>query len=330
MRVATTTHRSTFLAISLATSRASGLGLLALALLGGCVSQDYYRATGQSVATGAMQGVRDGIVGIQEPLRQTLRGALVADPVLKEAARDMTRSAVEVLEARLASPEMRRQVDALVAQAMESLHRDGDTTVRALIKAAGGTLEAELRRVATVSILAATTTLRDSIERDVSPATQRLAKGMADQLVASLVKGLEGPLQETMLQAGRNMSQALITGAAEGADDPINQAGFGGLTNHVMLQAVRGAKQGMREGLPDQAQVALISGLVLLGALVLATSGGLVFFWWRYQQSAKTLTIVAETINDHQSGALKDTIKKSTHDNYVGPWFSSFLKRRGL
>ena len=67
-----------------------------------------------------------------------------------------------------------------------------------------------------------------------------------------------------------------------------------------------------------------------LGALVLATSGGLVFFWWRYQQSAKTLTIVAETINDHQSGALKDTIKKSTHDNYVGPWFSSFLKRRGL
>lgn len=66
MRVATTTHRSTFLA----TSRASGLGLLVLALLGGCVSQDYYRATGQSVAAGAMQGVRDGILGIQEPLRQ--------------------------------------------------------------------------------------------------------------------------------------------------------------------------------------------------------------------------------------------------------------------
>ena len=310
--------------------RTAGSGLLAVALLGGCVSQDYYRGAAQSAAGGAMQGVRDGIPGIQGPLRQTLRGALVEDPVLKEAARDMTRSAVEALEARLASPEMRRQVDALVAQAMESLRRDGDKTVRELIQAAGGTLELELRRVATASVLAATTSLRDSLERDVTPAAQRLASRMGEELVISVVKGLEGPLQKTMLQAGRNMSQALIKGAAEGAEDPLNQAGFGGLTNHVMLQAVRGARQGMTEGLPDQAQVALISGMVLLGALVLATSGGLGFFWWRYQQSAKTLTIVAKSINNHQSGALKETIKRSTQDNYVGPWFSSFLKRRGL
>ena len=326
MRVAITTHDP----IRLAAGRAALLGLLALALLGGCVSQDYYRATGQSAAAGAMQGVRDGIAGIQEPLRQTLRGALVDDPALKEAARDMTRSAVDVLEARLGSPEMRRQVDALVAQAMDRLQRDGDETIRGLIKAAGGTLEVELRRVATVSVLAATTSLRDSLERDVTPAAQRLASRMGEELVVSIVKGLEGPLQKTMLQAGCNMSLALIKGAAEGADDPINQAGFGGLTNHVMLQAVRGARQGMTEGLPDQAQVALISGMVLLAALVLARSGGLGFFWWRYQQSAKTLTIVAKSINNHQSGALKDAIMKSTHDNYVGPWFSSFLKRRGL
>jgi len=310
--------------------RALAPGLLALALLGGCVSQDYYRMTAQSAASGAMQGVREGIPGIQEPLRQTLRGALVDDPVLKEAARDMTRSAVEVLEARLASPEMRRQVDALVAQAMESLRRDGDETIQRLVAAAGATLEVEIRRVTTAGILATTTTLRDSLERDVTPAAERLARRMGEELVTSLVKGLEGPLQKTMLQAGRNMSQALIKGAAEGAEDPINQAGFGGLTSHVMLQAMRGARQGMTEGLPDQRQVALISGMVLLGALVLATSGGLAFFWWRYQQSAKTLTIVAKSINNHQSGALKDTIKKSTHDNYVGPWFSTFLKRRGL
>jgi hypothetical protein len=98
MRAATLTQHPIRLAICRGTGRAAGLGLLVLAL-GGCVSQDYYRATGQSVATGAMQGVREGIVGIQEPLRQTLRGALVDDPVLKEAARDMTRSVVEVLEA---------------------------------------------------------------------------------------------------------------------------------------------------------------------------------------------------------------------------------------
>lgn len=309
---------------------AAGPGLLALVLLGGCVSQDYYRTTAQSAASGAMQGVRDGIPGIQEPLRQTLRGALVDDPVLTEAARDMTRSAVDVLEARLGSPEMRRQVDALVAQAMESLRRDGDETIRRLVTEAGATLEVEIRRVTTAGILATTTTLRDSLERDVTPAAERLARRMGEELVTSLVKGLEGPLQKTMLQAGRNMSQALIKGAAEGAEDPINQAGFGGLTSHVMLQAMRGARQGMTEGLPDQRQVALISGIVLLGALLLASTGGLAFFWWRYQRSAKTLTIVAKSINNHQSGALKDTIRRSTHDNYVGPWFSTFLKHRGL
>jgi hypothetical protein len=97
-----------------------------------------------------------------------------------------------------------------------------------------------------------------------------------------------------------------------------------------MLQAMRGARQGMSEGLPNRTQVALISSVVLLGAMVLASGAGGVFFWWRYQQSAKTLTIVAKSINQHQSDALKDTIRKSTHDNYVGPWFSSFLKHRGL
>ncbi len=311
------------------TRRLAALGLLLLAPLGGCVSQDYLRGVGKSAASGAMQGVSEGIPGIQEPLRQTLRGTL-QDPALAKAAHDMTDSAMEAMQARLGSPEMRRQVDALVAQAMESLSRSGDDTVRGLVRTASGQLEGELRRVASESILAATTTLRDSIERDVNPATQRLARQMGEQLIASLVKGLEGPMQEQMLKAGRNMSQALLKGAAQGADDPINQASFGGLTHQVMLQAVRGAKQGMREGLPDQTQVALISAVVMLGALVLMSGGGLVFYWWRYQQSAKTLTIVAESINQHQSGALKDTIKKSAHDNYVGPWFSSFLKRRGL
>ena len=207
------------------------LAWLPAAVLGGCVTQDYVRSTGQSAASGAMQGVSEGIPSIQEPLRQTLRGALVDDSTLRDAAREMTDSALQVLQARLASPEMRQQVDALVAQAMTALARQGDETVRALITAAGTQVETEMRAVATQSILAATTTLRGSVERDVSPATQRLAKRMADQLIVSLVEGLEGPLQDRLQIAGRNMAQALIKGADQGADDPINQAGFGGLTS---------------------------------------------------------------------------------------------------
>ncbi len=306
----------------------AALGLLG-ASLGGCVTQEFIHGAGHSAAAGAMQGVRDGIPALQEPLRQTLRGSL-EDPALARAAREVTDSAMEALQARLGSPEMRRQVDRLVSEAMESLARSGDGTMQALVKATGDQLEAQMRKVATASILATTAALRDSIERDVNPATQRLARQMGESLIASLVAGLEGPMQARLHDIGRDMSQALIRGAAEGAEDPITQAGFGGLTQHVMLRAMRGARQGMTEGLPDTTQAALISAVVLLGAMVLGLGAGLAWFWWRYQQSAKTLTIVAESINAHQAAPLKETIRKSAHDNYVGPWFSSFLKRRGL
>ena len=244
--------------ITLCPTRRGALWLTTLGLLaaahGGCVSQDFIHGAGQSAAAGAMQGVREGIPGLQEPLRQTLRGSL-EDPAVARAAREMTDSAMQTLQARLGSLEMRQQVDLLVTQTMESLHRSGDGTVQALVKAAGDQLETELRKVASGSILAATTTLRDSIERDVNPATQRLARQMGEQLVASLVAGLEGPMQARLQLVGRNMSLALIKGAAEGADDPVNQAGFGGLTHQVMLQAMRGARQGMSEGLPNRTQV---------------------------------------------------------------------------
>src|SRR6185437_3580737 len=187
------------------------LGLLA-AVLGGCVSQEFVHGTGQSAAAGAMQGVRDGIPALE-------------DPALARAARDMSGSAMDTLQARIGSPEMRRQVDLLVSQAMESLNRGGDGTMQALVKSAGDQLEAEMRRIATASILATTTTLRDSIERDVNPAAQRLARQMGESLIDSLVSGLKGPMQAQLHDIGRDMSQALIRGAAEGADDPINQAG---------------------------------------------------------------------------------------------------------
>jgi hypothetical protein len=98
----------------------------------------------------------------------------------------------------------------------------------------------------------------------------------------------------------------------------------------MSLQAVRGARQGMKEGLPDERQVALVASIVVLAALLLLAAASLSFLWWRYHQSAKSLTIMAETINLHESEELKAAIQQSAHDNYVGPWLSSFLKRRGL
>ncbi len=318
---------------------------LLVVVLTGCASQDLVRGFGRQAARGAVEGVGDALPTIQEPLRQTLRRALVEDDTLRQAAKDMAETTVRSIEVGLASPEIRRQIDDLLTQSMESLSKNGSEALRRLIResepevkeslrrlvlAAEPELKAVLQRAATESIDRLTARLRDRIEADVIPATERLAKRTGEQFIVSLVAGLEGPLQQRLLVAGEEMSKALIRGAGQGMDDPTNQERFGGLTQLITLQAVRGARQGLNESLPDQRQVALIASIVVLAALLVLSATGLSFLWWRYHQSAKTLTIIAENINEHDAEPLKAAIQKDAHDNYVGPWLSSFLKRRGL
>jgi hypothetical protein len=62
------------------------------------VTQEYVRGLGHHTAKGTMGAVADGIPAIEEPLRQTLRRALVEDETLRQAARDMTETAVKSLE----------------------------------------------------------------------------------------------------------------------------------------------------------------------------------------------------------------------------------------
>ena len=76
--------------------------------------------------------------------------------------------------------------------------------------------------------------------------------------------------------------------------------------------------------------MALIASIVVLAAPLILATGSMSLFWWRYHQSAKSLTIMAENINQLEAPDLKAAIQQSAHDNYVGPWLSTFLKRRGL
>jgi len=324
--------------------------LVALALLvalggGGCVTQEYVRGLGHSAAKGAMEGVAEGMPQMEDAVRQSMRRALIEDETLRQAARDMTAAAMKSLEAGLSSAEMRRQIDDLVTQTLESARRNGDETVRRLIQAAESELrdsvrhliqtvepelQAMIKKAAAEGLQSASATLRDRIEREASPATERLAKRTGEQFIASLVAGLEGPLSKRLTDAGQDMSKSLIKGMAVGFSEPGNQDSFGALTQVMSLQAVRGARQGMKEGLPDERQVALVASVVVLATMLLLAAAGLSLLWWRYHQSAKSLTIMAETINMHDADELKAAIQQNAHDNYVGPWLSSFLKRRGL
>ena len=138
MSIRPSLHRHVRLAV-LATLLAVGLG--------GCVTQDDVRGLGYQATKGATGAVAEGIPTIEEPLRQTLRRTLVEDDTLRQAARDMTEAAVKNLEAGLASEQMRKQIDDLVIQAIESARRSGDDAVRRLIQAAEPELRDAFRRL---------------------------------------------------------------------------------------------------------------------------------------------------------------------------------------
>ena len=323
----------------------AALAVLVAVGTGGCVTQDYVRGLGHAAAKGAMTGVAEGMPAIEDPLRQAIRRALIEDDTLRQAAQDMTASAMKGLEAGLSSAEMRRQIDDLVTQTVESARRNGDEAARRLIQTAESelrdsvrrliqTVEPELqgmiRKAAAEGLQTASATLRDRLEREASPATERLAKRTGEQFIGALIAGLEGPLNKRLMDAGQDMSKSLIKGMTVGFSEPGTQDTFGALTQVMSLQAVRGARQGMKEGLPDERQVALVASVVVLTAMLVLAAGGLSLLWWRYRQSAKSLTIMAETINMHDADELKAAIQQSAHENYVGPWLSTFLKRRGL
>ena len=168
------------------------------------------------------------------------------------------------------------------------------------------------------------------MEKQLTPATEQLARHTAEVLADSLVKALDGPLGKKLEQTTGQLGQQLVSEAATALASPASKAAVAEFAESATRGAVRGARAGVSEGLPPHLQTALIAGLVVLCALVVLFAIGAFSLWHRYQQSTTSLAIIAEKINQQQSQELKQAISKSAADNHVGPWLSRFLKNRGL
>ncbi len=171
------------------------------------------------------------------------------------------------------------------------------------------------------------TPLQSVLRQTLLDATRALARANGELLVNTLAAGLDVQLQH-IRETARDVGRGLINEAAGSMND--NKEVVGRLMQVAMLHAMRGAREGVREGLPENLRVPLTAAIVVLGTLLAVAGTGLALYWRRYQQSAKSLTIIAESINQHGADDLKATIHARAHENYVGPWLSDFLKRRGL
>lgn len=301
--------------------------LLTLIALGSCSAfKDNVRELGRA----ATQGVGQELPNLKGPLRQTLRDALLGDALLNEAGQRIAGGTLHSLELELQKGTLSKTVDELVAHALATVGDKGTEATRQLIRTAGPELQAALREIVLSTMATAGGAFKEAIQKDLTAAMQLLAKSTAEALVATIVKSLEGELGQELKQTAGSLSQQLISEATGKLRDPASKAAVSEFAESALKGAVRGTRDGITESLPSRLQVALISGLVVAGVLLLLLGTGFAVLFHRYRQSTKTLTIIAEKINEAEAADLKQSIRKSTTANYVGPWFSTFLKQRGL
>ena len=298
--------------------------VLASVVLAACGSGRLYVAqTSHDAAKSAVEGAAEGVGSVPGPLRRALRDTLLGDDTLPLVSQRIAEATVDGMRRGLSEADTQKLIDELVERTVAMLGRESSEATRQLIQ----TVEPELSQALRRSIGSIGVAVGDDIERDLTPRTREMARAIAEVLVNALAGGLDVQL-EHIRQTARDIGREMIAEAALSIRD---QKEFVGEITHVaMRQGMLGAIEGAREIFPDHVPRGLVLAMIVLAALVIVSGGGFGVYWWRYHQSTKSLTIIAKQLNDFEAGELKDAIRKSADDHYVGRWLSNFLTRRGL
>ena len=277
----------------------------------------------QEAGRSAVEGITQGVSNAPGPIRQALRETLLGDDTLPMVSQRIAEATVEGLRQGLSESETQQLIDQLITNTVASIGRQSSDVSRQLIQ----TVEPELNRAVRRSMTDISSTLGESLDRDLAPRTRDLARAISEVLVSALSTSLDVQL-EHIRKTARDIGREMI---AEAALSMREQKEFvGEITQIAMRQGMRGAIEGARESLPGQIPRELMIAMFVLAALAFMSGSGLIIYWWRYRQSSKSLTIIARQINDFEADDLKDAIHKSASNHYVGKWLSNFLTRRGL
>lgn len=307
---------------------AGALALLALTLTGCVTTRDYVDRTSREAARSAVQGAAEELPSLTEPLRetmlQTVRETLQAvEETLPEISRRVTEATLDSVRAGLRDTKTQALVDELVARTIARLEREGTGATRQLIRAVEPVIGEAVGRV----VSAATLALQRDLEQELAPRARALAQAGADVLVSTLAAGLDVQL-EHLRQTARDIGRELISEAAISMRD--HKELVGEVSRVAMQQAVLGAREAVWESLPERVPRGVLLTMAALAALLVACGGVLTVYWWRYRQSARSLTIIARQINDVDDIELKRAIQTRAQESRIEPWLSRFLRARGL
>jgi hypothetical protein len=307
---------------------------LALTLAGGGCS---LFSTSRTVGKGSLIGLVDGIGALDPESKRKAFEGLAGSVDLKRAAHDLAQSAVTGVADGLNQSELERHVDQLVRALMLALRQSGDETLTGLLEAAGPQLDKTLHAALNRTMADVRGLLTEVATRDVELATRNVVRTAVQTFATTLESASAGAAGKIAPPAGeiaRTVTREAVRGFEEGLD--------AARLHEVASEAGRGLAEGIDKAiglhgsLRSGVETGVIAASAVLGGLLLLSVFGLWHLWKHYRSSTKSLSIVAQKINEVSSEhpeagrKLKDAIHESAKKNNAHDWLSNFLKHRGL
>src|SRR5215467_8045417 len=139
------------------------------ATLAGCVSsQDYVGPMSHEAGRSAVEGITQGVSNAPGPIREALREALLGDDTLPLVSQRIAEATVEGLRQGLSEAETQQLIDQLITNTVASIGRQSSDVSRQLIQ----TVEPELNLAVRRSMTDISSTLGESLDRDLAPRTR--------------------------------------------------------------------------------------------------------------------------------------------------------------
>ena len=317
--------------------------VISIALLAACAGAEQYAYEG---GKGGVRGVAEAIRTVDDPLLQKLRDTLTEDMHLREAIAEAAQAAARGVGRGLSEAQLDALVVSIVTASLDAAARRVDQSLAPALAANADRLRVGLRRALRQILKDTRYSLRSAVHDDLRPALKQvsaeitavmvdtIAAALAGSLTESLQRGITQHLTPAVGELSRTAAREAVIGVMEGLrtveDSQELARGIGVLARIVSRESAVGFREGIG---PDAASwnMSLAVAATLAGIVFLLIVLFFVSLIRRYRASTRTLTVLAERINEEADPkALKRRIQEAAVKEGVETWLNDFLRRREL
>ena len=278
----------------------------------------------RSSAKGATEGVYEGAGNLDDPLIKKIKSELLKDGFLQQTSTEVALAATTGIREGLSDVDFNQKIDSLAISIDKGIRTRGYPALVSLLEK----LEPHLARLVKVTVVetieSGGASFKTIIKEDLPLAAETIAAAAIEGIFNALAAELNGPVAAK--------TENIIS---------TRFPKFAGKVSYTMArEAITGIKDGIKDEFPntllnlrkgvDRVQVALVTGVIVLGVLLFLALVGVSMISRSYRSSSKALAIIAGRINEKGTPELKRAIQEGASRSEVQGWLSDFLTKRGL